>query len=149
MLFATETIAGKEFKLRLGAQEATNVEHALGKSALDVFLHMAPSGTAPGASAAEMDIKTVSMPYLQDLCVILCGAMQRYHHGMTLKNVYDLYDEHIDAGGSYNDFIPMVEDVLEVSGYLPKQKPDADTQEGEADTGGTEGNPTSADEPAA
>ena len=122
MLYTTATIAGKEYKLRLGAQDCIDVERRLGKSALDVFLQMAPKGASPDASPDELDLKTIAMPHVEDLCIILCGAMQRFQHGMTLPEMLKLYDAHIESGGGYNDFIPIVRDVLEVSGYIPKEE---------------------------
>lgn len=125
MLYITETIAGKDYKLRLGAQNCVDVEKKLGKSVLDVLLAMAPNeegGSVKGIAAARIN----------EICIILQGAMQRYQHGITLENVFDLYDEHIDQGGTYEDFIKYINDVLEVSGFLSKTA--EETQDSKADS---------------
>lgn len=115
MLYTTAKIAGKEYKLRLGAQDAADVEKRLGKSVLDVLLAMAPENPEDASS-----MKGVSTPCVGDLCTILHGAMQKYQHGTTLAQVFGLYDKHIDQGGRYEDFIGMLKDILEVSGFLPR-----------------------------
>lgn len=120
MLYVTETIAGKEYKLRLGAQNIADIEKKLGKSVLDVLLSMAPDDMNAG-NAESVNIKGMSTPKVGEICIILHGAMQKYQHGTTIEQVYDLYDEHIDAGGSYMDFFGIFNDVLEVSGFLPKK----------------------------
>lgn len=116
MLYTLAKIAGKEYKLRLGAQDAADVEKRLGRSALDVLLAMAPEDMDPN----NMSLKGMATPRVGDLCIILHGAMQKYQHGITLPQVFDLYDEHIDQGGSYEDFIGVLKDILEVSGFLPR-----------------------------
>lgn len=122
MLYALATIAGKEYKLRLGAQNTVDVEKRLGKSVLDVLLAMAPDALEANGTpdASRMSLKGLSTPRVGDLCTILHASMQKYQHGVTLQQVFDLYDEHIDQGGSYEDFIGVLYDILEVSGFLPK-----------------------------
>jgi hypothetical protein len=122
MLYEIVTIAGKEFKLRLGAQDCADVEKRLGKSVLDVLLAMAPDEMpADGKSETMGNLKGMSTPKVGEVCIIIHGAMQKFQHGTTLDQIYDLYDEHIDKGGSYNDFFDIIYRILEVSGFLPKR----------------------------
>ena len=125
MLYEIATIAGKEFKLRLGAQDCVDVEKRLGKSVLDVLLAMAPADIPEDGKPDMSSLKGMSTPKVGEICIILHGAMQQYQHGITLDQVYRLYDEHIEAGGIYNDFIEIIQKVLEVSGFLPKAAKDA------------------------
>lgn len=118
--FTTATIAGKEYKLRLSALACVQTEKALGKSVLDVLLAMSPKGTVSSADLSGVSVSSLSMPFLGDLLTIIHGSMQKYQHGTSLKDVYDLYEDHIDQGGSYEDFIPILTDILAVSGFLPK-----------------------------
>lgn len=126
MPYVLETIAGTEYKLRLGARDAADVEKRLGRSALDVLLAMAPAQMPDSLDPANPDlsqisVNSMSMPGVGDICVILHGSMQKYQHGITLDKVYDLFDAHIDQGGCYDDFIGILSDVLTVSGFLSKK----------------------------
>ena len=122
MLYTIATIAGKEYKLRLGAQDCVDVEKRLGKSVLDVLLAMAPDDLqADGNPESVHNLHGMLTPKVGDICIILHGSMQKYQHGIALNDVYDLYDEHIDGGGSYNDFFEIISKILEVSGFLPKK----------------------------
>lgn len=119
MLYTTAKIASKEYKLRLSAQNCADVEKRIGKSVLDVLLAMAPDTVS--ADSNSIGIKGTSMPHVDDICTILHGAMQKFQHGISLNDVYDLYDDHIDQGGTYNDFVGYINDTLVVSGFLAKE----------------------------
>ena len=142
MPYVLETIAGKEYKLRLGARDAADVEKRLGRSALDVLLAMAPAQIPDidpdNPDLAKIPVKTMSMPGVGDICVILHGALQKYQHGISLNDVYDLFDAHIDGGGNYDDFIGILSDVLEVSGFLPRKPESEESTEPAQENRGSE-----------
>lgn len=117
MLYTTLKVGNKEYKLRLDAQRSVEVEKQLGKHPLDVLLAMAPKGAQDGSTN---DITGMSMPFVGDICIILHGALQKYQHEIDLPKTYDLYDDYIDAGGSYMDFFGILQEILQVSGFLPK-----------------------------
>jgi hypothetical protein len=50
-------------------------------------------------------------------------ALQQYEHGYNMEAVYDLYDEFIEAGNTMMELIPIVIDVLSVSGYIKMDEP--------------------------
>jgi hypothetical protein len=117
MLYTIITVGNTEYKLRLTAQTTVDVEKKLGKSVLDVLLRMAPKGAQDGNTN---DITGMSMPFVSDIVTILHGSLGKYQHGITLDTTYELYDNYIDAGGSYMDFFGILQEILQVSGFLPK-----------------------------
>ena len=50
--------------------------------------------------------------------MILAAALQQFHHGYDLNKVYDLYDEFVEEGNTMIELIPVIIDVLSVSGYI-------------------------------
>lgn len=115
MLYSTFKCGDKEYKLRLTAQSIVEVEKQLGKSVLDVLLAMAPE------DMSKMSVKSISLPLMQDVVTILHGALQKFQHGITMNDTYGIYDEYIETGGSYMDFFNVLQGVLKVSGFLPKE----------------------------
>ncbi|MBB6716370.1 DUF6096 family protein [Clostridium gasigenes] len=104
MKYTEFKVGEKEYKLKLGAAETISVEKKLGANLLNMFIK------------AGKD----ELPKLGDILIVLHGAMQKYTHGTTLANVYDLYDEYIDNDGSYMDLISVLTEVLQDSGFFKK-----------------------------
>jgi hypothetical protein len=105
MQYVELNVGEKQYKLRLGAQQTVEVEKKLGESVLTVMMKM-----GDGKSLME----------LEKLLVILHGALQKYEHGITITNVYDIYDDFVDQGGSFMDLVEKLIDLLTVSGFFGK-----------------------------
>jgi hypothetical protein len=120
MLYTILQVGDKEYKLRLSAQSTIDVEKQLGKSVLDVLLGLAPEGMSADSDPKHINVKGISMPFVGDIVTILHGSLQKYQHGFKLSDTYALYDDYIDAGGSYQDFFGILQDILKVSGFLPE-----------------------------
>jgi hypothetical protein len=121
MLYKEFTVGDKTYKLRLSARRCVEVEKKLGKSILSVLMDMAPDGMTADGGSDISQIKNVSLPLVGDIVTILHGSLQKFQHEITLDDTYDIYDNYIDAGGSYLDFFEILNGVLEVSGFLPKK----------------------------
>jgi hypothetical protein len=93
MKYTTFECNGQEFKLRLTAQTSTELERKLGRNPLGMI-----TGIGDG-----------NVPPLTDVLLTLHAAMQKFHHGMTMQKVFDLYDEYIESGKDYTDLIPSGE----------------------------------------
>lgn len=105
MQYSTITISGKDYKLRLGAANITELEkHLGGKNPLDLLL------------AAENG----SLPPLTGTLRILHAAMQKYQHGVSWVDVLALYDTYVDEGYTYTDLLPHLIEVFQVSGFFKK-----------------------------
>lgn len=105
MLFTDFKVGEKELKLRLDSRGCVALEKKLGKSPLDIF----------------MEAQNGSLPKLEGVIAILHASLQKYQHGYTEEKVYDLYDEYIEAGGSFIELIPVLLDVFKVSGFFKEE----------------------------
>lgn len=102
MLYTTLQIGNKEYKLRLPAKAAVDVERKLGKSILSIF----------------GDGKMSDLPTTETLVTVLHGCLQTYEHGITLDQAYEIYDAYIENGGSYAGMIKELVEVMRVSGFF-------------------------------
>lgn len=102
-------VGEKELKLGMKTRQVVALEKALGKSPLNIL----------------MEAQEGALPSVNDMLIILWAALQQYEHGYNMEAVYDLYDEYIEAGNTMMDLIPLVIDVLSVSGYIKMDEPKA------------------------
>lgn len=60
-----------------------------------------------------------SMPALSIMLTITQAAMKKFNHGVSYKEVQDLFDDYIDAGGSQTEFISnVIMPLYQVSGFF-------------------------------
>ena len=102
-------IGEKELKLGMKTRQIVALEKALERSPLNIL----------------MDAQEGALPSVNDMLIILWAGLQQYEHGYNMEAVYDLYDEYIEAGNTMMDLIPLVIDVLSVSGYIKMDEPKA------------------------
>lgn len=107
MLYKSIEIGGKEYKCVLNASSAVMAERKLGKNPLNIVIDMANN--------------TDQMPSLETLLVIFHASLQKYNHGISMDDVYDIYDEFIADGHEMADLIAIMVDIFEVSGFFKKQ----------------------------
>jgi len=105
MLYYEITIGKKDLKLRLDARNCVDLERKMGKSPLGIFMQA-----------------DKSLPRLEDLISIFHGSLQKYNKGFTLDKTYDLYDEYIEAGNTFIDFIPVIMEIFKVSGFFKEEE---------------------------
>lgn len=117
MIYETFQVKDKEYKLRLRARDIVDLERRLGnRSPLDVFMGM----------------QNNSVPKLGDLILFLHASMQAFHHNIKMENVYDIYDEYVEDGGSYMSLMMVIMDVFKVSGFFTEEQLEAaEVKEGE------------------
>lgn len=102
-------VGNKVLRLGMKTRQVVALEKALGRSPLNIL----------------MEAQEGALPSINDMLVILWAALQQYEHGYNMEAVYDLYDEFIEAGNTMIELIPIIIDVLSVSGYIKADKPDA------------------------
>lgn len=107
MLYSEITIGDKDLKLRLDAKGCVGLERKLGKSPLAIFTD-----------------STNNIPKLEELIQVLHCSLQKYQQGYTEDKAYDLYDEYIDEGNTFTDFIPLVMDIFKASGFFKQEEID-------------------------
>lgn len=104
MFFVDFKVKEKELKLRLTASAVVQIEKRLGKSPVSVLT----------VAANE------EMPRLDEILTILWGALQPLEKGYTLEKVYALYDSYVDEGKNIMDLIPVLIEVFQTAGLIPK-----------------------------
>lgn len=103
MRYTEFKVGDREYKLRLATGEIVNIEKKIGGNILEIFM------------------SRDKIPSMEELMIVLHGALQKFHHGITLKDVYDIYDEYVDNGGTFEDLIEKIVDVFEVSGFFKEE----------------------------
>lgn len=102
--FATWTVAGKEYDLKLKSSCICEAEEKLGGINVMSFI-----GAENG------------FPTLNAMMIIVYYAMKPWNHGIELNEVYDLYDTYIEEGHTMTTFYTDVfVKVYEVSGFFGK-----------------------------
>jgi len=105
MIYTDLIIGDKQLKLRLDARSCVVLERKLDKSPLSIFMNT-----------------DKSLPKLEELIAVLHASLQKYNKGFTEEKVYDLYDEYIEEGNTFTDFIPVVMDIFKVSGFFKEEE---------------------------
>ena len=96
-------VNGKEYQLRLTTKSCVKCEQRLGKNPLNVFLEANDS----------------RMPKMNDLMIILHECLVSMNHGITLDDVYTIYDNYCSEGHSITDLIELLIDVFKDAGFIP------------------------------
>ena len=104
MKYTEFQVGEKEYKLRLVAEQVVKAEKKLDGNILNIFM------------------REGNIPSLTELLVVLHGSLQAYHHGIKSTDVYDIYDSYVADGGTYNDLIEKVIEVLEHSGFFKEEQ---------------------------
>ena len=113
--YTTWKVGEVEHKLRLTTRQAVAVEEKLGVNLLKVFM--------------PRQGEDFPLPPLKVMLVVIHGALQKFEHGTTLDDVYDLNDEYVDAGGDQTSLLmDVIIPLFENSGFMPKQKETTDEQ---------------------
>lgn len=101
-------IGDTSYDLKLTTRNLVKLERALGSNPLSIF----------------MGIENNELPTLTQVSFVLYYALQaKYSADFTnMDKVYDLYDEYIDNGGSLTELIPVLVELYQASGILPKDK---------------------------
>lgn len=118
MQYTTLTIGDKEYKLRATAATIVELEKRIGgKNPLDIL----------------MAVERGELPSVTNILYILHASLQKFHHGIDVRKVLDMYDAYIESGQNYIDLIPVLVEVFRVSGFFPaapkEKQEDQETQE--------------------
>ena len=105
----TEFVAGdRTYKLRLTTQGIIALEKSLGCNPLQMFMGI------------DEDI----LPKVSDMMIVLHQMLQPYEHGLKMNDVYEIYDAFIQEGHTIWDLVPVIIDVFQEAGFLPKEEAD-------------------------
>ena len=105
----TEFKAGnRTYKLRLTTHGIVSLEKALGCNPLQIFMGI------------DEDI----LPKVSDMMLVLHQMLQPYEHGLKMEDVYEIYDAFIEDGNTIWDLVPIIIEVFQDAGFLPKEEAD-------------------------
>jgi hypothetical protein len=93
----------KSYKLRINTRSIVQLEKAIGCNPLAIF----------------GDGETV--PTVTIMVTVLHSALQQYHHGITINDAYDIFDDYIADGNTAIDFVTVILEIYKVSGLVPKE----------------------------
>lgn len=106
MKYTTLNFGGEEFKLRITAAAAIDLEKKLGgRNPLDIL-------------AA---VESGNLPSISSVLLILHAAVQKFHHGFKFDDIVNLYDKYVEEGNAYTDLLPALIEVFKVSGFFPNE----------------------------
>lgn len=100
MMYVDFSAGNKEYKLRLNTRSVVLLEKQLGCNPLGIF----GDGT--------------QIPTITAIVAVLHASLQAYHHGISLNDAYDIYDEYLADGHTMTDILPVIVDLYKVSGLL-------------------------------
>lgn len=110
MLYTDFEAGNKAYKLRLTTRNIIALEKAIGMNPLSVF------GTGN------------RIPTITEMVNILHASLQQYQHGITVNDAYDIFDDYLTDGHTTTDFIPVIVEIYQTSGIMPKDKKEAETE---------------------
>ena len=101
--FVVWSVDGTDYKLKLTTQGITKLEEKFKTNLMNLM----------GGD---------DMPALKNMLIVTHEALQKYHHGIKLNDVYDMFDQYVEAGGSQTDFMTNVFiQIYQVSGFLSEK----------------------------
>lgn len=104
MMYTDFSAGGKEYKLRLRTRDTVALEKQLGCNPLSIFG------------------KGDTVPTITIMVQILHASLQQYHHGITINDAYDIFDEWLADGNVTTDFIAIIIEIYKVSGLIREEK---------------------------
>ena len=104
--YASITIGGEDYKLKISASAAVDAETKLKKS-----------GVANSLIGAVEKIESITTQ-----TIILHAAMQKYNANIDYKKATELYEQYLDEGGSVLDFAQKIQEIYEVSGFMTQKQ---------------------------
>lgn len=106
MIYTIFNVGSKEYKCRLTAKACVDLEKRMGGNPINIFAEMA---------------KTKRFPAIQDLIYILHASLQAFEHGISIDDVYALYDEYVDEGNGLMEVTALIQEIFKVSGFFKEE----------------------------
>ena len=105
MMYVDFEAGNKTYKLRLNTRNIIALEKQLGTNPLLVF-----------------GINGDKFPTVTEMVNILYCSLIQYNHGITINDVFDIFDDYLADGHSATDFIQVIVDIFKVSGLMDNDK---------------------------
>lgn len=104
MLYVDFNAGNNAYKLRLNTQNIVAIEKALGCNPLMIF---GKGDTIPGVTT---------------MVTVLHASLQQFQHNITMNEAYKIFDAYLADGNSITDFIPVIIEIYQASGIMPKEE---------------------------
>lgn len=104
MLYYDFNAGDKAYKLRLNTRSIVLLEKNIGCNPMAIF----------GAG----DV----LPTVSTMVAILHASLQAYHHGISLNDAYDIFDEYLADGHTPDEFLYDVIEIYKASGIIKENK---------------------------
>ena len=108
MLFHIIKIGDTEYKCKINTNGLVSLERRLKGNPLSIFMTVGD--------------ENFTLPKIEDLLIIFHESLTTYQHGISMDDVYDIFDKYIEDGKTIVDFINEIVEIFNVSGLLPKEK---------------------------
>ena len=113
MLFHIIKIGDTEYKCKINTNGLVSLERRLKGNPLNIFMTIGD--------------ENFTLPKIEDLLIIFHESLTTYQHGISMEDVYDIFDKYIEDGKTIVDFINEIVEIFNVSGLLPKDKKNSKT----------------------
>ena len=100
MMYVDFAAGNRDYKLRLNTRTIIALEKQLGCSPLAIF-----------GNGDEI-------PTITTMVHILYASLQPFNHGISLERAYEIFDEYLDDGHQYTDFLGTIVEIYKVSGLI-------------------------------
>ena len=110
MMYVDFNAGGKDYKLRLATRNIVALEKAIGCNPLSIF-----------GNGNEI-------PSVTTMVNVLWFSLQKFHHGISLTDAYDIFDEYLEEHGM-TDFIAVIVDIYKVSGLIKDDSKEENEEE--------------------
>ena len=114
MLFHIIKIGETEYKCKINTNGLVSLERRLKGNPLNIFMTIGD--------------ENFTLPKIEDLLIIFHESLTTYQHGISMDDVYDIFDKYIEDGKTIVDFINEIVEIFNVSGLLPKDKKKSKTR---------------------
>ena len=108
MLFHIIKIGDTEYKCKINTNGLVSLERRLKGNPLNIFMTIGD--------------ENFTLPKIEDLLIIFHESLTTYQHGISMDDVYDIFDKYIEDGKTIVDFINEIVEIFNVSRLLPKEK---------------------------
>lgn len=113
MLYVDFKAGDKEYKLRLCTRDVITLEKNIGMNPLSIF----------------GDGRTI--PSVTVMIAILHASLQKFQHGVTMTDAYDIFDDYLADGHSMTDFISVIVEIYKVSGLIADDNKESEVENSE------------------
>ena len=71
------------------------------------------------------------LPKLKDMLCILYHSIKQFNHGIKKSDIYDIFDEYVENGGSFTSLMTFLVNLFQESKFMKVNDEDKETTETE------------------